>query len=159
MRGKVSIMIAFVLGIMVGALFFASDMTETVFASDSPTLKIKEFMTVEELRETGVGYLSEGQVKALDKWLTSYTFHVIRSVSSKTYSGTGGGHWISKNIDGGRYILLEDGSLWEIDAYYTIDTGLWLPVSEITVIENGINYLLINTDDGEKAEAKFIGYQ
>jgi hypothetical protein len=37
-----------------------------------------------------------------------------------------------------------------------IDTALWLPMSEITVVETAGGYLLINTDDGEKAHASLL---
>ena len=82
----------------------------------------------------------------------------------KVYAGVGGGLWIKKNVDSGTYIILEDNSLWKIDPLDKIDAMLWLPISEITVIEStsgspGYNYLLINTDDGEKAHAKYMGKQ
>ncbi|MFX0136316.1 MAG: hypothetical protein ACFFDN_21930 [Candidatus Hodarchaeota archaeon] len=80
----------------------------------------------------------------------------------KIYSDVGEGHWIRENIDNGTYIILEDGSLWEIDPLERIDASLWLPISNIIVIESsngspGFDYLLINSDDGEKAHAKYIG--
>jgi hypothetical protein len=73
-------------------------------------------------------------------------------------------HWIKKNIYSGAYILLEDGSLWQIDPIDKLDAMLWLPISNIIVVESttgspGFDYLLINTDDKEKAHAKFIGKQ
>lgn len=78
------------------------------------------------------------------------------------YPVIGSGHWIKKNIDSGSLITLEDGSLWKIDPINKIDAMLWLPVSSITVKESskgspGYDYLLINTDDGEKAHAKYMG--
>lgn len=79
-------------------------------------------------------------------------------VFSKRYAGLGSGHWISKNIDG-KYITLEDGSLWEISSFDQINTCLWLTTDDITVVENDnpfYPYLLINTDEGEKAEAKLV---
>jgi hypothetical protein len=71
-------------------------------------------------------------------------------------------HWIQKNIGSGSYIILEDGSLWAIDPLDKINAMLWLPISSIIVVHSttgsaGFNYLLINTDDKEKAHAKFIG--
>ena len=59
-------------------------------------------------------------------------------------------------------MVLEDGSFWEIDPIEKIDAMLWLPISEITVLESssgspGYNYLLVNTDDGEQAHAKYMG--
>jgi len=82
----------------------------------------------------------------------------------KIYAGVSGSHWVKKNIDSGTKILLEDGSLWEIDPFDKIDAMLWLPISNITVIESssgspGYDYLLINADDGEKAHAKYMGKQ
>ncbi len=79
--------------------------------------------------------------------------------SGRIYINTGGGHWIRKNFDSGRFIQLEDNSLWEVSPIHRIDSMLWLPISEITVIESWNSYyphLLINTDDGEKVEAKLI---
>jgi hypothetical protein len=80
----------------------------------------------------------------------------------RSYAGTGEGHWVSKNIGSGEFIVLEDGSLWEIDRLDRIDASLWLSTSDITVVESdrgspGYDYLLINTDDGEKAHAKYMG--
>lgn len=89
---------------------------------------------------------------------------VRSAVIPKIYAGVGGGHWLKKNIDSGTYMVLEDGTLWAIDPFDKIDAMLWLPISNITVIESssgspGYDYLLINTDDGEKAHAKYMGKQ
>ncbi len=53
---------------------------------------------------------------------------------------------------------LEDGSRWLVDPMDRIDTMLWLPTTEITVLESrGGNYLLVNTDDGERAAMRYLG--
>jgi len=79
--------------------------------------------------------------------------------ATQVYSGVGSGHWVSENIDGGRIIKLEDGSLWEISPIDRIDTMLWLPTEDITVVESDnplYPYKLINTDAGDAVEAKLI---
>lgn len=81
-----------------------------------------------------------------------------------TYLDVGDGHWIKENVDGGRCILLEDNSLWKIDPFDRIDTKLWLSTSNVTVIDSssgspGYDYLLINTDDDERAHARYLGRQ
>lgn len=83
----------------------------------------------------------------------------LKGQNDKVYAGLGGDHWIQKVIDSGKLILLEDGSLWEVSPIDVITSMLWLPVSEITVIENDglFPYKLTNTDDGESVEAKYIG--
>ena len=75
------------------------------------------------------------------------------------YAGVGSGHWIQSVSTGGKIIKLEDGSLWEISPIDTIYTGIWLPISNITVIIDGgpYPYKLINTDDGESVNAKYLG--
>jgi len=68
-------------------------------------------------------------------------------------------HWIQKVIDNGKYILLEDKSLWEISPIDVIYTSIWLPITNIVIVESknpSYPYFLINTDDGEKVEAKLI---
>lgn len=78
--------------------------------------------------------------------------------NQKVYSDTGSGHWISKNTDG-IYIKLEDGSLWEVSSFDRIDSRLWLAIDDITVIESDnpyYPYTLINTDEGEEADAKLL---
>ena len=76
---------------------------------------------------------------------------------------TGGGHWIGSNANG-KIITLEDGSIWQIAELDQIDTQLWLPVTDITVISDRspvgeYRYILINKDDGEKAHAKYLGHE
>jgi hypothetical protein len=62
------------------------------------------------------------------------------------------GHWI-KSVDGdGKIITLEDGSKWEVDDVDTVDTAIWLPISDVVVCETK----MINTDDNESAEVKRI---
>jgi hypothetical protein len=73
-----------------------------------------------------------------------------------TYLGVGSGHWMTEKTDDGAVVILEDGSIWQIDPMDRLDTSLWLPPSEIAVIETNnspMSYLLVNTDDGEKATA------
>lgn len=78
------------------------------------------------------------------------------------YLGTGSGHWLQKNIDSGSMLVLEDGSLWEIDPIEKIDAMLWLPMTSVRVLEStngapGYDYLIVNTDDGEKVHARYRG--
>jgi hypothetical protein len=82
--------------------------------------------------------------------------------NSDLYSGGSSGHWIQENIDSGSMMILEDGSIWKIDPLDKIDAMLWLPISNITIVNSdngspGYDYLLINIDDGEKVHAKYLG--
>jgi hypothetical protein len=57
---------------------------------------------------------------------------------------------------------LEDGSIWRVSPIGRVDTALWLPVSDISVVEiddSPASYLLVNTDDDEKASACLLGHQ
>lgn len=132
-------------------------------------------MTGEQLQTTGVNTLTPVQRAALDRWLSDYTvklFQLAQTPASEkvapstpsNYLGTNGGHWIKSKVDGGAMIILEDGSLWQIDSVDRVDTALWLPITNVTVLRASspigeYKYVLINTDDGEKALAKFLGKQ
>jgi hypothetical protein len=81
---------------------------------------------------------------------------LVRGVIGHLYSSPGDGHWIKSKSDDGTIITLEDGSVWQVDPLDRIDTSLWLPITDITVVESDDGYLLINTDDGEKAHAELL---
>jgi hypothetical protein len=85
----------------------------------------------------------------------------VPPTSLGSYLDTGSGHWI-QDAGNGSVITLEDGSLWLIDPISRIDTAIWLVVDNITVLRGGqypgYGYRLINTDEGEVASAKFLGF-
>lgn len=62
------------------------------------------------------------------------------------------GHWVESVLNGGQIVKLEDGSIWEIDAFDTIDSSLWLPTTDIIICDDK----LINTDDNETVSATRI---
>lgn len=78
----------------------------------------------------------------------------------KIYLGIGSEHWIRKVINNGKIIILEDGSLWEVSPLDQIISSLWLPTSSIYVVQTNnpfYPYKLINTDDDESVQAKYLG--
>ena len=70
-------------------------------------------------------------------------------------------HWIQQVIASGKLIVLEDGSLWEVSPIDIVYSSIWLPISNIAVLEGSglYPYKLINLDDGETVNAKFLGRQ
>jgi hypothetical protein len=135
------------------------------------TLTIEQVMTPTELRATGVVTLTATQKAALNRWLNDYTQLILKVNKGEAstpvartgeYLFVGSGHWIDSVSIGGRVVTLEDGSLWEINPVDQIDTSLWLPVTDISVIKarspiGQYMYELINKDDGETALAKYLG--
>ena len=84
------------------------------------------------------------------------------ALTGDDYTGAGGGHWINEVSNNGGIVTLEDGSLWQINAADRVDTALWLPTTNIMVLESrspvgDYKYILVNKDDGEKALAKYLG--
>ncbi len=53
---------------------------------------------------------------------------------------------ISEVKGDGAILVMADGSIYEVDSFYTIDTSLWLGISDALII-NG--YELINLDEGD----------
>lgn len=154
--------IAFVF--LLAALLAASCAT----AQSTPLIDIQKLMTAQEQKATGISSLSPVQLAALNGWLDRYSRRLLKVYKERNggsaadaYTGVGAGHWIDKNGDG-KIITLEDGSIWEIVSTDQVDTALWLPTTDITVIKQSgslaaFKYILINTEDGEKASAKFLG--
>lgn len=155
MKGKSSICLI-VLTLLVSSFISLS------LAQDKIILRLDQLMTPEEQKRTGITKLTKSEREALEQWLTNWTLQVLHKAtpsSEKTYARVGSGHWVSQKIDGGRFIKLEDGSLWEVSSIDRINTMLWLVTENITIIESGnplYPYKLINSDSGNTAEAKLI---
>ena len=145
-------------------------------AQTSPGITIDRVMTESQIQSTGIRSLTPSQRAALDHWLFEYTVRVIQAAqrsnapsaggptAGTTPYAVGGGHWIKSKADNGAIIILEDGSMWEISSLDRIETAIWLPISNITVLRasspvGDYKYTLVNTDDGEKAQAKYLGRQ
>ena len=149
----------------------------SALAQSTPIITMDKVMTAEEVKATGVDTLTSAQRSALDQWLTKYTMMVIKLAqhseesapspstarpAPRSYLGSGGGHWVKSKANNGGLIILEDGSMWEINSFDRLDTALWLPITNIVVLEasqpiGDYKYVLVNKDDGEKALAKFLG--
>ena len=96
---------------------------------------------------------------SIEKNLGRGSSETKRPKKATVYPGVGSKHWIQKVIDGGKLILLEDGSMWEVSPLDIVTTCIWLPVSDISVVSGKdpvYPYMLINTDDGEMANAKYV---
>jgi len=74
----------------------------------------------------------------------------LLTVSSPALASCEDGHWVKSVSSDGAVVILEDGSVWEIDEIDRIDTRLWLPTTNITACDDK----LINTDDKEVVDAK-----
>jgi len=55
-------------------------------------------------------------------------------------------HWIKSISDDGSIIILEDGSVWQVDDIDQIYSALWLPIEEVIVCKG----FMINLDNNEK---------
>jgi len=104
----------------------------------------------------------KGEIKwSIEKHLG--TLDLEKSLKNKApttvYPGVGTSHWIQNVASGGKIIILEDGSVWEVSPIDIIYSAIWLPISNIVVVEDfgSYPYKLINTDDGEKVNARYLG--
>jgi hypothetical protein len=76
----------------------------------------------------------------------------VQNRSLRVSSSCDDGHWIDSVIDDGSIIKLEDGSIWQVDDTDTVDSALWLPVTDVIVCDDKI----INSDDNESVHATRI---
>jgi hypothetical protein len=140
--------------------------------TEKQLISFEQLFPESEQHQMGLHKLSETEKDVLRAHVEGLLVKVTASsqssgmgeVGRRSYAGGAGGHWIKKNVDSGTYMILEDGSLWQIDPLDKIDAMLWLPISNIRITKStsgspGFDYLLINTDDGEKAHAKYMGQE
>ena len=84
----------------------------------------------------------------------------IRKSISGVYSDGGIEHHIEANYNSGSTIVLDDGSMWDIDQADNIIAALWKFSAIITVSSNNAgqyDYVLSNSEDGKEVRANFIG--
>ena len=155
--------------------------------SDPNAPHMQDVMSPGELRETGIASLAPAQRAALDAWLARYTGIVERAASqgaqataseasapssndvpaaNEMYSGPLAvpyGSRIAEVRDGGAYIVLSDGTVWEVylpnrPATTTWGKGDYLIVAGRLPVANGeFGYQLTNGRDGNSAAVKWRG--
>lgn len=84
----------------------------------------------------------------MKKRLLFYVLAILASTSTAALA-CDDGHWVQSVSGDGTIVILEDGSVWQVDPVDAIDSMLWLPTTEIVACDDK----LINTDDGEKVDA------
>lgn len=81
------------------------------------------------------------------------------AAASETYAALGSGHLLRDVSRDGRYIVLEDGSRWEVHPRDWYQTVSWEPSANMTVRtargDAGFDYELVNTTSDEGALAKY----
>jgi hypothetical protein len=76
---------------------------------------------------------------------------------TNSYPNTGD-HTQQTNSSDGSIIVLEDGSIWAVDAGDQATAAPWTDATSITVNETeGSRYELVNTDEHEIVHANYIG--
>ena len=139
----------------------------TAFAADTPAqgLSLDTIMTEAEQEKTGVSKLSAKEKAALEQWLTGFAITVATKVATESatvpkaaaYAATGQKHWVKSKADGGAFIQLEDGSLWQISPLDKINTMLWLPTENVVVVESSNpQYPFKLVGERDTAEAKLV---
>ncbi len=157
--------------LLVGFLYYAGALT--LAAQEKERFSFEKLMSKEDQKRTGVSRLTPTERRALEEWMYQWTVKAVRFASRSgqerntqsvprargTCLQTGSGHWVSKTIEGGKYVELEDGSLWEISALDRINSMLWLVTENIAIVasQNPIYPCrMINKDSEDTAEAKRI---
>jgi hypothetical protein len=80
--------------------------------------------------------------------------------AANTYAALGGGHLLREVSDDGHYVMLEDGSRWEIHPRDRFQTQDWERNASLTLrttrAEDGYAYEIVNTQTDEGALARFV---
>jgi hypothetical protein len=70
------------------------------------------------------------------------------AVAARRASGDCDSHSIESIEGDGKFVKLDDGSMWEVDDVDTVTTSIWLPASDAVVCRGK----MINLDDNESVE-------
>lgn len=93
---------------------------------------LNQQMSVKEQKETGVNQLDKKQRQNLETWLQNKSLQT-RPQKDKLEDQTVSSSTLSINIDGGAFLQLYDGTVWEIDPAHRSITQNWISPIGITV--------------------------
>jgi hypothetical protein len=101
---------------------------------------------------------SDDQLTNLSNGNTVTVTNIGTSSDANPYPKTGD-HSQQTSSDDGSIVVLDDGSVWEVNASDQATTGAWPDSSSITVnaMPSGTSYELVNTDDQSSVQANYIG--
>jgi hypothetical protein len=70
-------------------------------------------------------------------------------------------HWINEVTRRGSLVVLEDGSIWKVDAVDRVTTMLWLPVDNIAIVQSEVagKYIMVNTTQNQQATVEYLGQE
>ena len=154
----------------------------TLAAQSDPAPRMSDVMSPSELRATGIASLTVAQRAELDAWLVRYTGIVERAAShgaqtdapaavggdngGVSYAGPPNAEYGSRITDvrdGGGFVKLADGTVWEVLLAKRPEADTWkvgdyVLVSARAVVMGGDYYFeLINGRSGHGVEVKFKG--
>jgi hypothetical protein len=83
--------------------------------------------------------------------------HIGDKTDTNSYAATGD-HTQETRTDDGSIIVLDDHSIWAVEAGDESKASIWNDAASITVNETGgSSYELVNTDEEETVHANYIG--
>jgi hypothetical protein len=132
-------------------LTFVSSLT-LLSSTLSATIILENVMSREEQHRTGVDTLNRNQKAALEAWINkNFMPKNPAPVEKKLY--------LSVNLDGGRRLVLSDGTNYEINPQDVTTTAVWITPFPINVKPSGdINYpfTLTNGNTGVSVKARQV---
>jgi hypothetical protein len=157
----------------------AASFVFTARSSAQTRIEIDRVMSTEELASAGIGRLSVEERRVLELWLARYTATVAaaaRTMPAQNAAPSGEnvvrlsrfpveGSRIARTFDGGSYVQLEDGTMWEVflpDRPRADDweTGEFLRIERASVSVGGgeFSFTLFHGPDRDQASARFAGW-
>jgi hypothetical protein len=116
-------------------------------------IDLNSSMTSDEKQKTGYDSLTQEQKKQLNLWLRKNTTLVKKNVEQAALS-------LNINIDGGRQLLLSDGTQWEVAPEDRSISSLWLTPIPLKILPGGSqeypNVIMNSDSEKEKVKAKQI---
>jgi len=119
----------------------------------------KKIVIIGKRDDGGGGGLATFDSKGNVTFSTITVANVASPLMPRSVTASSQNHWVKKNYERGKMIELEDGTLWEVYGLDRLNCSLWLPLTDIVIIENSSNpqypYKLVG--EGEVVQVKLVG--
>lgn len=95
--------------------------------------------------------------------LVSISPFAVHGIETPTGQESEYKHWIADKGENGTVIVLEDGSVWAVDAVDQVKVSVWLQVDKVMIVKSPSTplypYLMLDKEhDDDRVHVKYLGH-
>lgn len=104
--------------------------------SEAAWFSFDDLATPKEQKEMGLSRLKSGEKQKLEEWIGKWSARIVEAAAERgtlNYPGVGSVFSVQEILEEGRYIVLDNGSRWEVAAGDRTEAKYWNPREKVSI--------------------------